>query len=177
MTFREAFRRRACAVWWRMRHGAAAGCFSVPAEGLAHRHVMIVMPPEFRDFEAALRILTPLLEKMNPPRATIIVRDGFRAWLPSDPRLRFVTFDPAKKNWLGFPPPTLQRAMGRLGADIAVDLTPGFSPFTAALAAATSAPLRISLDDEESNQFFNFHIRLPETRSLPERYAALLRYV
>lgn len=177
MTLRETLRRRICGLWWRVRNGSAASGFSVPAAGMTPRHLMLVMPPEFKDFEAALRILTPLLEKMNPARATIAVRDGFRAWLPTDARLRFITFDPTKKNWPGFPPPPLQRAMGQLGADVAVDLTPGFSPFTAALAAATAAPVRISLDTDQHNHFFNFHILLPETKSLAERYATLLRYV
>jgi len=164
-------------AWWTLKHGKLEDHFSVPAGGLHPQHLVIVLPPEFREFDVAHRILEKLLRRLSPRTCTVLVRDGFRTWLSSDLGVRVVAFDPSAHNWLGFPKPQLVRRVKEIGADAAIDLTPGFNPFTAALAAATAAPVRVSLDCGRHNQFCNYFIQMDEAKSLPERYDALLQYV
>jgi hypothetical protein len=177
MTTKEKYMRRLCAFWWKFRHGRLTGKFSIPKGGLKPKHLLIVMPPEFHDFDVALHVLVRLIEHMNPAQTTVLVRENFRTWLSADLGVKIVTFDGNVKNWLGFPPDPLCDKVKDLEADIVVDLTPGFSPFTAALAAATGAPLRVSVDEVEWSDFYNFYISLDGAKSLAERYDVLLRYV
>ena len=135
MTLRQRLHRRLCMAWWTLKHGKLEAHFSVPAGGLHPQHLVIVLPPEFREFDVAHRILEKLLRRLSPRTCTVLVRDGFRTWLSSDLGVRVVAFDPSAHNWLGFPKPQLVRRVKDIGADAVIDLTPGFNPFTAALAA------------------------------------------
>ncbi|HEY3295931.1 MAG TPA: hypothetical protein VGL38_10870 [bacterium] len=177
MTLKERLRRRLCGLWWRVRGEPLSSKFTIPASGLKPEHLAVVLPPEFHDFDVAQHVLEPLMEHLNPYQTTVLVRENFRTWLSPDLGARIVTFDVAQKQWLGFPKEPVYRKARNIEADVVVDLTPAFDPFTAALAAATRAPLRISLDTEQSNDFYNFFITHDEGKSLAERYEILLRYV
>jgi hypothetical protein len=177
MTFKEQLRRRLCGLYWSLRQGKPQGKIAIPRAGLRPQHLAVVLPPEFHDFDVALPILVPLIERMNPYHVTVLVRENFRTWIHSDWGLKLCCFDYAPENWLGFPKEPVRRKARDLEADVLVDLTPGFSPYTAGLSAATGAALRISLDTEEGNDFYNVFIALDEQKTLAERYDVLLRYV
>jgi hypothetical protein len=177
MTFKERSLRRLCGFWWTFRHGKPNHKFSVPKGGLRPKHLVLILPPEFHDFDVARLVIEPLIDHMNPEQTTVFVRENFRTWLSPDLGLKLVTFDPLVKNWLGFPKPDIYRKLVEIEPDVVLDLTPGFSPYTAALSAMTGAPLRISLDIEQWNDFYNFFIQLDGTKTLAERYEILLRYV
>lgn len=177
MTTKERWMKRLCGLWWTLKRGRLNSKFSIPRGGLRPAHLAIVMPPDFHDFDVAQHVLQPLIEHMNPRQTTVIVRKNFRTWLSSDLGAKFFTFDGSAKNWLGFPPDKYCDKVRELEADVVVDLTPGFSPYTAALAASSQAPLRISLATEEWSEFYNFFINLEPDKTLAERYDVLLRYV
>ncbi|MFZ5433490.1 MAG: hypothetical protein ACOZB3_06930 [Calditrichota bacterium] len=177
MTARERFRRRLCVWWWTVRKGRPQGQFHVPHQGLHPQHLVIIMPPEFAEFEAALPIVNPVIERLQPVQATIIARDNFRSWLGQSSAFRLVTFDLNVHGWLGFPKSDLLHRMSKIGADVVLDLTSGFHPFTNGLAAAIGAPLRISFDVEPHHDFHNYVIRVDASKPLSERYRTLLGYV
>ncbi|RPH94155.1 hypothetical protein EHM69_08170 [candidate division KSB1 bacterium] len=177
MTFREQLRRRLCAIYWSFRNGHLDGKFSIPATGLRPKHLAVVLPPEFHDFDVAHHFLEPLIEHTNPQAATVIVRENFRTWLSRDLPIKLVTFDLDEHDWLGFPKGNIYKKVKELEADVVVDLTPAFTPFTAALAASTAAPLRVSLDSVHEHCFYNFFLNFGPDKTLAERYDLLLRYV
>jgi hypothetical protein len=177
MTFKERARRRLCGFWWNLGQERLSSKFSIPQTGLKARHLVVVLPPDFHDFDVAQHVLEPLIEHTNPGQTTVLVRENFRTWLSPDLGVKIVTFNVDQKSWLGFPKEQMQRKVSELGADVVVDLTPAFNPYTAALAAATKAPLRISLATEQWNEFYNFFVTLEDGKSLAERYEVLLRYV
>jgi hypothetical protein len=177
MTIKERIQRRICGLLWRLKNGKLTGKFTIPKGGLRPRHLVVVMPPEFHDFDVALHILVPLIERMNPGSTTVLIRENFRTWLAADLGVQILTFDINAKKWPGFAVESICNKVQDLDADVVVDLTPGFDPFTAALSAASRAPLRISLDTEEWNDFYNFFIALDGEKTLAERYDVLLRYV
>jgi hypothetical protein len=177
MTFKEQWRRRLCVLYWTLRRGRPPDKIAIPRTGLRPQHLAVILPPEFHDFDVALPVLVPLIERMNPYDVTVLVRENFRTWISPDWGLRLCCFDYAPENWFGFPREPIRRKARDLDADVVVDLTPGFSAYTAGLSASTSAPLRISLDQEQENDFYNLHFTLDGDKSLAERYDILLRYV
>lgn len=177
MTFREKLRRRAAWWWWKFREGAIDSPFRVTSDGVRPQHLMVVLPQEFHDFDVARNVIEPLLSRTRPRFTTICLRVNFRTWLSPDLRAKIVTFDPAKKNWLGLPTNGICEQAREVGADVVVDLTPGFSPYTAAITAASRAPLRISMESEQDSDFYNFYIQPEGERDLAGRYDMLLRYV
>jgi hypothetical protein len=144
--------------------------------GLSARHLVIILPPDFEDFDIARHSLDEILTRIKALETTILVRENFKSWLSAYSGKTF-SFDVGKKNWLGFPDAGTCDAAHRIGADVVIDLTPRFSPFTSRLAAATEAPLRISLDHEHAAAFYNLIVTPSAERTLPERYQLLLAYV
>ncbi|MBU0509476.1 hypothetical protein KKH27_11665 [bacterium] len=177
MTARARFHRWLCSFWWRLRHGRPEHRFHVPQLGLRPLHLVVVMPPEFGDFEAALPTAGLLIERLSPLQATVVVADNFRNWLPRTGAWNLLVFDKRARGWLGFPDHAALRRVTALNADVVVDLTPCFHPYTNALAAATGAPLRVSLCAEKWNCYHNYLIQLDPSRPLAERYRLLLGYV
>lgn len=177
MTFRDKLRRRLCGTWWSFQHGSANGSFSIPAAGLKPRHLAVILPPEFDDFDIALRFLTPLIEHMNPAASTVIVSESYRTWVSRDLGARVLTFNTSEADWLGLPKSAVCHKIKELDTDVVIDLTPRFTPYTAAMAAISGAPLRVSLDTEHEHRFYNFFLTMEEGKPIGERYDLLLRYV
>ena len=122
-------------------------------------------------------MLAPLLERMKPQSATILVRDNFRSWLPADLGAKILTYDPLIHTPMGLPKERLCRSVKEVEADVIVDLTPRYYAFTAGLVIAAEAPLRISLDHEHASKFYNLLISPEAGRTLTESYELLLTYV
>jgi len=174
---RERLHRWLCSFWWRLRHGRPERQFSVSSVGIRPRHLIVIMPADFSDLEPALPIVGLLVERLAPQRATVVVAENFRNWLPRTAAWKQHTLDLNARDWLGFPKPDVLRRVRALDADVVIDLTPHFHPFTNALAAATEAPLRISLCAEDWNCYHNYLVKLDGSKSLAERYRLLLGYV
>jgi hypothetical protein len=177
MTLRRKIQRRLCTIWWQFRHPLPEDKFTIPVGGLRPKHLVVIFPPEFPDFDVAQGILSPLIAHLAPEKTTLLVRENFRTWLPDNRALKIIPFDTDLKNWLGFPKHAVFKKMQNLEADVVIDLTPGFCPFTAALAAHTGAPLRISFDSDPTNHFYNFFVCTENGKNLADRYDLLLRYV
>ncbi len=177
MTFREKVQRKLCWLWWRFNRERAHGPFRISATGVQPKHLMLVLPPEFHDFDIARLLIDPILDRTQPRAATIVLRENFRTWLSPDLRAKVVTFDIAKQNWLGLPTNGICEKAQDVGADVVIDLTPTFTPYTAAISSASRAPLRITVDNQFESGFYNFFIRGETERPLAERYDMLLKYV
>ncbi|MBI5058497.1 hypothetical protein HZB60_01810 [candidate division KSB1 bacterium] len=177
MTLREKLLRRACWFWWKLREGRIEAAFKVTSAGVRPQHLMVVLPAEFHDFDVARNVIEPLLQRTQPRFATICLRENFRTWLSPDLRAKIVTFNPARKNWLGLPTNGICEQARDVGADVVIDLTPSFSPYTAAITAASRAPLRITVERELGSEFYNCYVLPDGDRDLAGRYEMLLRYV
>ncbi len=177
MSFRDRLKRRLCWLWWSFRKESPSSQIKFPGSGFKPRHLMLVLPPEFHEFDVARRLVEPLIRQLEPMKTTIVVRENFRTWLARDPGIHVLTFDLNKKNWLGLPSNGICEKTRELAADLAIDLTPIFSPYTAALCASSNAPVRITLDGEETHGFYNVQLQSGEPKDLADRYQNLLQYV
>jgi hypothetical protein len=177
MTWKEKLRRQACVLWWKVKYGNKDKSFSLSSAGIHPHHLLLILPPTFEYFDVARHMIEPLIKHMRPRFITVLVPENFRTWIATDLGARVAVYDPRKKNFLGFPELDLRRKVGELQVDVAVDLMPEFSPYTAALAAASLAPLRISLARTQEPGFFNVFIEYAGEKDLNERYETLLKYV
>jgi hypothetical protein len=164
-------------LWWRLKYGKKEKSFNLSSAGIRPHHLLLILPPTFDYFDVARHMIEPLITHMRPRFITVLVPENFRTWISPDLGARVVVYDARKKNYLGFPTPDMRRKVGELETDVAVDLMPEFCPFTAALAAASLAPLRISLDSTQEPGFFNVFIKYAGEKDLNERYETLLKYV
>ncbi len=177
MTNKEKMRRRICVLWWKLKYHRKEKSFNLSSGGIRPHHLLLILPPTFDYFDVARHMMEPLITHMRPRFTTLLVPENFRTWISADLGARVVAYDARKKNFLGFPEPDMRRRVSELEADVAVDLMPEFSPFTAALAASSLAPLRISLDSTQEPGFFNVFIEFAGDKNLNERYETLLKYV
>ena len=177
MTRKEKLRRKACVLWWKLKYGKKEKSFNLSSGGVRPHHLLLILPPTFDYFDVARHMIAPLIEHMRPRFTTILLPENFRTWISNDLGARVMAYDARKKNYFGFPEPAMRRKVSELEADVAVDLTPDFCAYTAALAASSQAPLRISLDATQEQGFFNVFIEFDGEKDLSERYQTLLKYV
>ena len=177
MTWKEKLRRRICVLWWRLKYGKIERSFNLSSTGVRPHHLLLILPQSFDYFDVARQMIEPLIEHLRPRLVTLLVPENFRTWISRDLGARVIPYDYRKKNFLGFPEPDMRRRVSEVEADVAVDLTPEFNAYTAALAAASGASLRISLDSQQEPGFYNVFIESNGEKDLGERYETLLRYV
>ena len=177
MNLKERVLRRLAVLWWSLHGEKLPGRFTIPNEGLQAQHLAVILPPDFEDFDVARYAFDQLVGKLKPYRCTVIIRENFRSWINPDIGAKFVTYDPNHKDLLGFPERKSKQELKALQADLVIDLTPRFSQYTAGLAVATRAPLRISLDKDYASRFFNLIIYPARGRSLQEQYFVLLSHI
>lgn len=177
MSLRESIIRRLGVLWWSYRHRPEEALFSLPAGDEGKRHLLIMLPESGEQFSGAVGVLEVLVQRIRPARTTIVVGRRFASRLPEACGDEICTYSTEDATKLGLPPSGILKRFSRFRADIAVSLIPEFCLYTAALAVASGAPIRVSLDHRQASRFFNMTIRGTEGRTLPERYAALLQYV
>jgi hypothetical protein len=177
MTWKEKYRRRISVMWWRIKYGKWEKSFNLSSTGIRPHHLLLILPPTFDYFDVARHKIEPLIVHMQPRFATLLVPENFRSWLARDPDIKVMAYDYRKRNLLGFPEPAMCRKCAEIQADVVVDLMPEFNAYTAALAAASQAPLRISLDCHQEPGFYNVFIQFGEAKDLGARYETLLKYV
>jgi hypothetical protein len=177
MSFKERVRKWIAMKWWSINGDHAPTPFTILSGGLQAQHLAVILPPDFKDFDVARYAFDQLVYKLRPYKCTVIVRDNFRSWLTQDTNAHFLSYDPDRKSFLGFPEHHSCKEVRELEADVVIDLTPQFSQFTAGLTAATKAPLRVSLDKEYANRFYNLIVQPARGRSLQEQYHVLLTHI
>ena len=177
MSLRENLLHNMAVIWWSLKRPRHPDAFTVPAGGVKANHLVVILPPEFEDFDVARYAVESLADRIRPYRLTVLVRENFKSWLTGLEGARFLTYDPHRKNLLGFPANASRISARKLGADVVIDLTPRFSQYTAGLAAATNAPLRVSLEKEHAAEFFNVVVKPRQGRSLHEKYHVLLTHL
>ena len=177
MTWKEKLRRRVCVWWWRLMYGKIEKSFHLPSTGIRPHHLLLILPPSFAHFDVARQMIEPIIAHMKPRLVTLLVPENFCTWISRALDVRVMAYDFRKRNFLGFPKVDMRRKVGEIEADVAVDLMPEFSAYTAALAAASDAPVRISLDSRQEPGFFNVFIETDGEKDWGKRYETLLRYV
>jgi hypothetical protein len=177
MTRSESLRRRACLVWWRIKYGRKERSFNLSSNGIRPHHLLLILPPTFDYFDVARHMIEPLIAHMRPRFVTLLVPENFRTWISRDLDVRVMPYEVRKKNFFGFPDPSMRTKCSDIEADVAVDLMPTFNAYTAGLAASSQAPLRISLDVVQQPGFFNMFIESDGEKDLVARYETLLKYV
>ena len=177
MSLKEKLLKQLAILWWSLRGEKLPERFSIPTGGLQAKHLVVILPPEFEEFDVARYAFDQLVDKLKPYRCTVVVRENFRSWINPDLGAKFLTFNPTHKDLLGFPENKTKQQLLNLDADVVVDLTPQFSLFTAGLAAATRAPLRVTLAKDHANRFFNLIVHPARGRSLQEQYFVLLSHI
>ena len=177
MTWKEKMRRRACLVWWKFKYGKKEKTFKFSSEGIIPHHLLLILPPTFDYFDVARHMIGPILAHTQPRFVTLLVPENFCTWISRDMDVRVLPYDYRRKNFLGFPDPAMRRKCAEIEADVAVDLMPEFDAYTAALAASSEAPVRISLDSTQQPGFFNVFIEADGEKDLGARYETLLKYV
>ncbi len=177
MTWKEQLRRRVCVMWWRIKYSRKEKSFNLSSTGIRPHHLLLILPPSFDYFDVARHMIEPLIEHMQPRFVTLLVPENFRTWLSRDLDARVVAYNYRRKNYLGFPEQAFCNKVSELETDVVVDLMPEFNAYTAGLASASQAPLRISLSTEQDLHFYNVFIEYDTEKSLKERYETLLQYV
>jgi hypothetical protein len=87
----------------------------------------------------------------------------------------FVTSDDVSQ--LGLPKKKLQNKILATNFDIIIDLNLDFHLLSTYLCQISHAPLKICLDDQNREPFYNFSFRMNSQKNSEEKYQGLLKYL
>lgn len=179
MTLREKLKIRLSLLLWRFRHGRAQRASEVvwPPQSARPQTVIIFLPENFEHFDIARRIVDDVRQKLDPLVFLICLRENYASWMQSAPNVRQIPFGDAQKNWLGLPRAKFIQKLRECDPDMAIDLSPSYSPFQAYSAVMCGARLRLSLDYPEAGLFHNLLISPDREKPLSERYQTLVSYL
>ena len=176
MNFREA-------IGWKllkMSSGKPSGertRIEMKGSRLCGKHLCIVLPPDFDNFELALRALPEVVRRIGAPQTTVWVRDNFRTWISSDLPIRLHPYQLQQVDWFFRPSHDVLHQMSALDCDLIIDMSPTATLYTSALVAASRAGTRVALSNERNHHLCNLLIHADPQRSLSERYDVLLTYL
>jgi len=99
------------------------------------------------------------------------------ATLLLDDRIRCIRLENSEINARGLPRPQLLEKLGNLRADVAIDLSLSFVPFSALLCQLSGARIKIGFVYPDSDLAFNFQVAPRSHEDGSEIYDAMARYI
>ena len=172
------FRERMSATYWRVKSlKLKDDPFALPDTLIDPRSILVTMPFDSREFEMANEALTLLDNHYPRTKIAVCLNETFRTWIPRMLIQRSIIVNTTDFNMFYWPKKALIRKIQSLKCDVAIDLNPDLHIGYAALCALSGANVRIALDKQYSNLFFNFVVRSETTHKLRHRYDALVKYL
>ena len=141
------------------------------------KSVLIIMPDKLDHFGVARNFLTEFKNDFKDAEIVFLTRDNYHSLLDiTQPHgIIFVTREDISQ-W-GLPKKKLQSKILATKFDIVIDLNIDFHLLSTYLCQITHAPLKICLDDQDREPFYNFSFRINSQKNSSEKYQGLLKYI
>lgn len=139
------------------------------------RRALILFPEQPLDAGTAEMILRYLTRRFANGSTTVIVREDLRSALPALSAARVITYSPKELTSWFTPRSELIRRVKTSTFDVAFDLNVEFVLPSAFLCKASGAPVRVSFDKLNADDFFNLQVRTRVVNSPSNAYQSLMR--
>jgi hypothetical protein len=93
MSLKERILKRLAMMWWSMNGDNPSTQFTIPTGGLRAQHLAVILPPDFADFDVARYAFDQLVNRLQPYKCTVLVRENFRSWLTTDSGAHYFSYD------------------------------------------------------------------------------------
>jgi hypothetical protein len=138
---------------------------------------LLFWPGEGIDVKAAEIVIMRLNKRFQGAKLTVVALPGIGASLPPDVEARIIEIDKANLNLFGLPVRALKDEILDIRADLAVNLSPEYSPLASYLCLISRAKVSVSFADMRSDSIFNFQIAPNPEREGIDRYRVMANYI
>lgn len=144
---------------------------------ISAKSILIFMPDKLEDFGIALKFLKKFRQDFAGVNIDICTRDNYQNLISSNhlDGMIFVTSDDI--NPFGLPKRSLQHKIMATHYNIIIDLNQDFHPISTYLCQKSDAALKICLDDQDREPFYNLYFRTQLKTKLEEKYKRLFNYL
>jgi len=139
------------------------------------RRALVIFPESALDGESASTFLRYLLRKFSSEGLMVMIRDDQLFAMASAPPLKTITYSMHDINNWFVPRSELLKRMENSSFDVALDLNVNLSLTSAFLCKASNAPLRISFEKKDGDQFYNFQVKTKGGNGNKYSYRSLLK--
>ncbi|HDP99531.1 MAG TPA: hypothetical protein ENN22_10175 [bacterium] len=141
------------------------------------KSILLLMPDNPEEFEIAHKFLKHIERDFFRARILYLIRDSYLQQLNEKQRHGTIFVAKDDINPFGLPKRKLKHKIMATHYDIVIDLNQNFHPLSTYLCRKTDAALKVCLENQEREPFYNFSVRTQIETALAEKYKKLLKYL
>lgn len=159
---------------YRVKHNEA---FTSTDLGDSVRSVLICMPFDVNEFQAAVKTLDEIIRRFPRGKLTVVLQENFRGWIGRHYQISIFPLSDTDANFFHLPRRKLCCEVRKRNSVVAIDLNPEGSLFCSILCAVSGAKVRIGFAGDNSDYCYNFQVRTTNLEDIEGKYQVLLNYV
>ncbi len=141
------------------------------------KSVLIIMPDNLEHFGIARNFIPEIKNNFSDAKLLFLTRENYHSLFEINQPHGIIFVADDDTNQLGLPKKKLQNKILATNFDIVIDLNVDFHLLSTYLCQISHAPLKICLDDQDREPFYNFCFRMNSQKNLEEKYQGLLKYL
>ena len=141
------------------------------------KSVLIIMPDNLEHFGIARNFIPEIKNNFSDAKIIFLTRENYHSLLEINHPHGIIFVTPEDINQLGLPKKKLQNRILATDFDIIIDLNLDFHLPSTFLCQISAAPVKICLDEQNREPFYNFSFRMNAQKNLAEKYQGLLKYL
>ena len=141
------------------------------------RSVLVFMPDKLEDFGIARKFIFKLIEDFPKAKFQFVIRKRYESLIDSYNSYGIIFVADNDVNFFGLPKKDLKQKILAMNYDIVIDLNDGFHLFSTYLCQKSRAKLKICLDNQDREPFYNFYFRAQAQENLEDKYQKLVQYL
>jgi len=141
------------------------------------RTILVCLPYNSDAFRIAKNFITNLTSDFPNASFQFVVRDSLLEQLDGLKKHGTIIVADKDVNMFGLPKNELVQKVFSMSYDIAIDLNEDFHLLSTFLCQKSSASLKICLDNQDRELFYNFYFRAQQHENLENKYRKLAHYL
>ena len=141
------------------------------------RSILIFMPDKLEDFGIARKYVNKIMADFPKANFQVVIRESYRSLLDGVIEYGIVFVAEKEVGIFGLPKKKLKQKIFTKKHDIVIDLNNEFHLLSTFLCRISDAALKICLDNEDRELFYNFYLRTNVQEKLEKKYEKLVYYL
>lgn len=139
--------------------------------------ILVFMPDNLEDFGIARKYISKLMDDFSGAKFQLVMRQSYRSLMNGTLDYGTIFVTDRDVNVLGLPKKILKKKILATEYDIVIDLNNDFYLPSTYLCLKSRASLKICIDHENREPFYNFYFRSQSDESLDKKYQKLIQYL
>ncbi|OQX95753.1 hypothetical protein B6I21_03750 [candidate division KSB1 bacterium 4572_119] len=141
------------------------------------KSILVFMPDKMEDFRIAQKFVHEIEKDFPAAKVDFCTNHSYQEQLNFSKEYGTIFVTSEDISPLGLPKRKLQHKIMATNYDIVIDLNQDFYPISTYLCNKANAVLKICLDEQQREPFYNFRFRINLPMNLEEKYKKLFRYL